>query len=96
MICDFAKIAINTSIYTGKIVGVNSHIFGDVVSNIPSFINLTKSIKGKNEEFRLEEAIKIQKRMFERRDVKQTDEDIKNLEFAFEDTKQKREVFLNN
>jgi glucose-1-phosphate thymidylyltransferase len=94
ILLDYVKTAINTSIYTGKILGVNSHVYGDVLSNVPSFVNLVACLKGQNEEFRLEEAIQIQKRMFERRDKIQSKEDIDSLKYVFDITKEERIKFL--
>jgi len=94
MIGDFSKSAINTTIYTGKIVGVNSHLFGSIKQNIPSFVNNVQSIKGFNEEFKLDVAIKIQQRMFERREKEQNTEDITILQKCFDSTRQDRVDFL--
>jgi len=92
---DFSKTAINTSIYTGKIIGINTHLYASVTKNIPSFVNQTEVLKGKDEEFNLDIAILIQKRMFERRDRNQTKEDRERLEAVFELTKEERINYLN-
>lgn len=95
IISDFCKTAISTNIFTGKIIGVNSHLYGNVLSNIPSFINLTKMISGKNEEFRLNTAIEIQERMFKRRSITQTKKDMQILTDVFNLTKEKRAKFIS-
>ena len=43
IIGDYAKSAINTSIFTGKIIGVSSMLYGFVGSNVPSFCNYARS-----------------------------------------------------
>ena len=96
MIGDFSKTAINTTIYTGKIIGVNSHLFGCIDRNIPSFINFINSIKGYDEEFNLDIAIKIQKRMFARRNKQQTMTDVDILKKCFYNTQEERQSFLKS
>jgi glucose-1-phosphate thymidylyltransferase len=75
VIGDYAKSAINTSIFTGKFIGVASMLYGYVGHNVPSFCNYAKSF-GQVTEAGLEQTITTQKRMFERRGVEQTDDDI--------------------
>jgi len=87
VIGDFCKTAINTAIYTGKIIGVNSHLFGAVKGNVPSFVNYDS---GKMSEFDLVVAGKVQERMFLRRGIKQTEKDLKVLKSVFESTKEDR------
>lgn len=94
VIGDYSKTAINTTIYTGKIIGVNNHIYGNVLKNIPSFINFKSGVGLQNDEFKLDIAIKIQKRMFERRNKLQTDNSIDILKKAFKQSKSEREIFL--
>ena len=89
VIGDFSKSAINTSIFTGKIIGVNSMLYGYVGGNVPSFCNYAKSF-GQVTECTLEQAIQTQKRMFARRNVEQTQDDIALLETVFDLTREDR------
>jgi UDP-N-acetylglucosamine diphosphorylase/glucosamine-1-phosphate N-acetyltransferase len=75
VIGDYSKSAINTSIFTGKIIGASSMLYGYVGQNVPSFCNYAKSF-GQVTEVLLEQAIVTQKRMFARRKVAQTEDDI--------------------
>ncbi len=91
IIGDYAKSAINTSIFTGKIIGVGSMLYGYVGQNVPSFTNYARSF-GQITECPIEQAIITQKRMFVRRDVEQTEEDIELLRAVFELTQQERRI----
>ena len=89
IIGDFAKSAINTSIFTGKIVGVSSMLYGFIGSNVPSFCNYARSF-GQITECPLDQAVLIQKRMFARRGIRQTPEDAALLKDVFELTRSER------
>ncbi len=89
VIGDYAKSAINTSIFTGKLVGVSSMLYGFVGSNVPSFCNYARSF-GQITECPLEQAALIQRRMFARRGVTQTPEDVEVLAAVFEMTRRER------
>jgi glucose-1-phosphate thymidylyltransferase len=89
IIGDYAKSAINTSIFTGKSVGVASMMYGYVGQNVPSFCNYAKSF-GQVTEVSAEQAVKTQRRMFERRGVEQTPEDVALLEAVFDMTREGR------
>jgi hypothetical protein len=39
---DYAKTAINTSILTGKTIGVCTMVYGLVTTNVPSFVNYAR------------------------------------------------------
>ena len=80
---DYAKTAINTSIFTGKIVGVCSCVYGFVGINVPSFTNFARTF-GQETELLLQAAVKMQQRMFARRGVEQTTADIKLPEDMYE------------
>lgn len=43
VIGDYSRTAINTSIFTGKLIGVCSNIYGTVTQNVPSFANYAAS-----------------------------------------------------
>lgn len=80
---DHAKTSIGTQIYTGKKIGVASHVHGFVTEDVPSFTMWAKSLGAKPVELYLESVIETQKRVFARRGVKQTEEDIKLLKKLF-------------
>jgi glucose-1-phosphate thymidylyltransferase len=86
---DFAKSAINTSIFTGKIIGVSSMLYGFIGSNVPSFSNYARSF-GQITECPVDQAVLIQKRMFARRGIRQTPEDAALLKDVFELTRIER------
>lgn len=67
---DYSKTAINTSIFTGKIVGVCSMLYGFVTSNVPSFVNFGRTF-GQTTLLPAEVMVKTQERMFARRNVSQ-------------------------
>ncbi|MEW6359990.1 MAG: putative sugar nucleotidyl transferase [Planctomycetota bacterium] len=89
VIGDFSKTAINTSIFTGKLVGVCSFLYGFVGTNVPSFTNYARSF-GQETEVLLDAAVKTQQRMFARRKVEQTEADVKLLEAMYEITRDER------
>jgi glucose-1-phosphate thymidylyltransferase len=89
IIGDYAKSAINTSIFTGKIIGVSSMLYGFVGANVPSFCNYARSF-GQITECPVDQAILIQKRMFERRGIQQSPEDAALLREVFEMTREER------
>ncbi len=75
VIGDYAKTAINTSIFTGKIIGTASMVYGFATTNVPSFVNYARTF---DEVGNLppEVIVTTQKRMFARRNVKQRPCDI--------------------
>lgn len=89
VIGDYAKSAINTSIFTGKIIGVSSMLYGFIGSNVASFCNYARAF-GQITECPVDQAILIQKRMFERRGITQTPEDAELLRTVFELTRAER------
>lgn len=70
VIGDYAKTAINTGIFTGKVVGVCSMLYGFVTSNVPSFVNYAR-LFGQVAELPPDVMISTQQRMFARRNVTQ-------------------------
>ncbi len=70
IIGDYAKTAINTSIFTGKTIGSCSMVYGFVTRNVPSFTNYARSFN-QCTELPVEVMISTQKRMFARRNVMQ-------------------------
>jgi UDP-N-acetylglucosamine diphosphorylase/glucosamine-1-phosphate N-acetyltransferase len=65
---DYTKTAINTGIFTGKVVGVCSMLYGFVTSNVPSFVNYAR-LFGQTAELPPEVMAATQQRMFARRNV---------------------------
>lgn len=66
-IADMAKTSIGTLIYSGKRIGVSSHLHGLVAQDVPSFTIYGASIGAKNAELELRSAIETQKKMMSRR-----------------------------
>ena len=89
VIGDFAKTAVNTSIFTGKMIGVCSMIYGTVTTNVPSFSNYARSF-GQVTEISLDQVVKTQKRMFDRRGNVQDSNDITLMKRVFEMTRHER------
>jgi len=89
IIGDYSKTAINTSIFTGKIIGVASYVYGFVTTNVPSFCNYARSF-GQITEHYLPAVVRTQQRMFARRNVTQTRVHIKLLENIFNITRDER------
>ena len=86
---DYAKTAINTSIFTGKMIGVGSMLYGFVTTNVPSFVNYAKSF-GQMSGMPASVLVTTQKRMFGRRKVQQRPEDIQLINDMFELTAHER------
>jgi UDP-N-acetylglucosamine diphosphorylase / glucose-1-phosphate thymidylyltransferase / UDP-N-acetylgalactosamine diphosphorylase / glucosamine-1-phosphate N-acetyltransferase / galactosamine-1-phosphate N-acetyltransferase len=66
-IADMAKTSIGTLIYSGRRIGVSSHLHGLVAQDVPSFTIYGSSIGSKNAELELRSAIETQKKMMTRR-----------------------------
>lgn len=81
---DYAKTAINTSIFCGKVIGESSHLYGVVTEDVPAFTSHVRP--GILYELPLLLAIKIQTAMMPRRGLKFTDKDKKNFEKLFLET----------
>ena len=88
---DYAKTAVNTSLFTGKMVGVCSMIYGMVTTNVPSFSNYARSF-GQITEINLDQSVTTQKRMFERRNIKQTKRDTELVKRVYELTSNERGI----
>lgn len=87
---DYSRTAINTSIYTGKIVGVGSTLYGMTPHNVPSFVNCAQSL----EQYGVlppEVLVSIQHRMFGRRNVAQRPCDIQLIHDVFAMTANERD-----
>ena len=91
IIGDYSKTAINTSIFTGKVIGCCSMVYGFVTRNVPSFVNYARSF-GQCTELSVEVMAATQQRMFARRNVQQTSEHIELLRKMFELTRIERQM----
>ncbi len=89
VIGDYAKTAINTSIFTGKLIGPGSLIYGFVTTNVPSFVNYARSF-GQQTEIPLEVVLATQGRMFARRQRIQRGCDMQLLRDVFQMTANER------
>lgn len=87
---DYSKTAINTSIFTGKWIGVCSALYGFVTGNVPSFTNYAK-LFGQIATLPTSVMQSTQLRMFARRGVPQRACDIELLHALFDLTRQERE-----
>jgi len=87
---DYSKSAINTGIFTGKVIGVGSMLYGFVTGNVPSFVNYAR-LFGQMAEIPAEVMINTQARMFSRRKVEQRDCDIQLIRDMFALTVEERE-----
>jgi UDP-N-acetylglucosamine diphosphorylase/glucosamine-1-phosphate N-acetyltransferase len=83
---DYVKTAINTSIFTGKTIGVCSLIYGIVTTNVPSFVNYARSL-GQVTEAPAKVMIAMQGRMFARRNVEQRPCDVQLIRDMYELTR---------
>lgn len=88
---DYAKTAINTSIFTGKTIGACSMVYGFVTTNVPSFVNYARSF-GQVTETTVEVLVQMQNRMFARRHVVQRQVDCDLLRDIYEMTKHERHL----
>jgi glucose-1-phosphate thymidylyltransferase len=86
---DYAKTAVNSSIFTGKTIGAASMVYGFVTSNVPSFVNYARSF-GQITEAPVDVVISMQARMFARRKVAQRPCDAELLRAMFERTRAER------
>ena len=64
---DMAKTSIGTLVYSGRQIGVSSHLHGLVAQDVPSFTIYGDSIGARNAELELRSAIETQKKMMSRR-----------------------------
>ena len=88
---DYAKTAINTSIFTGKTIGSCSMLYGFITTNVPSFVNYARTF-GQVTEAAIDILISTQARMFSRRNVEQRPCDIQLLRDIYEMTKHERQL----
>ena len=91
---DYSKTAINTSIFTGKTIGVGSMIYGVATTNVPSFVNYARSF-GQLGELPPAVVATTQGRMFVRRGREQRPFDIQLIEDMFRLTAAERPADLS-
>jgi glucose-1-phosphate thymidylyltransferase len=91
IIGDYSKTAINTGIFTGKIIGACSMVYGFVTTNVPSFVNYAR-LFGQVTEAPVEVMVSTQQRMFARRGVAQRPCDVKLLHEMYQLTAHERRL----
>ena len=91
IIGDYSKTAINTSIFTGKVIGVCSMLYGFATSNVPSYVNYAR-LFGQTASLPPEVMVNTQQRMFSRRKVQQRPCDIQLIHDMFCLTEGERET----
>jgi glucose-1-phosphate thymidylyltransferase len=91
MMGDYAKTAINTGIFTGKVIGVCSMMYGFVTTNVPSFVNYAR-LFGQVTELPAEVMIATQQRMFARRNVTPRPCDVQLIHAMYELTRHERQL----
>ncbi|MDQ3977113.1 MAG: hypothetical protein M3264_11370 [Thermoproteota archaeon] len=69
---DMVKTSIGTLIYSGRRIGVSSHLHGLIAQDVPSFTIYGTSIGARNIELRLESIIETQRKMMKRRNQTMT------------------------
>ncbi len=89
---DYSKTAINTGIFTGKVIGVCSMMYGFVTSNVPSFVNYAR-LFGQMASLPPEVMVSTQQRMFSRRDVQQRGCDVQLIYDMHRITQMERDRF---
>jgi UDP-N-acetylglucosamine diphosphorylase / glucose-1-phosphate thymidylyltransferase / UDP-N-acetylgalactosamine diphosphorylase / glucosamine-1-phosphate N-acetyltransferase / galactosamine-1-phosphate N-acetyltransferase len=88
---DYSKSAINTGIFTGKVIGVCSMMYGFVTANVPSFVNYAR-LFGQTSTLPADIMINTQQRMFARRKVEQRECDRQLIKDMFDLTVDEREL----
>ncbi len=88
---DMTKTSVGVLIYSGRKVGVSSHLHGVVAEDVPSFTIYARSIGAGSVELYLESAIETQRRMMRRRGKEMGRELEELIRYLFEATKEERE-----
>lgn len=87
---DMSKTSIGTLVYSGRRIGVSSHLHGLVADDVPSFTIYGKGIGAKNVELRLDSAIETQRKMMSRRGQKMSKAYEQMIEHVFSMTATER------
>jgi len=88
---DYSKTAINTGIFTGKVIGVCSMLYGFVTGNVPSYVNYAR-LFGQTSLLPAEVMVNTQQRMFARRKVEQRECDKQLIVDMYQRTEPEREA----
>ena len=88
---DYSKTAINTSIFTGKVIGVCSMLYGFATTNVPSFMNYAR-LFGQQSLLPADVMVNTQQRMFARRKVEQRPCDTQLIHDMYQLTTDEREL----
>jgi UDP-N-acetylglucosamine diphosphorylase/glucosamine-1-phosphate N-acetyltransferase len=91
IIGDYSKSAINTGIFTGKVIGACSMVYGFVTTNVPSFVNYAR-LFGQVTELPADVMTATQHRMFVRRKVEQRPCDIQLIHDMYELSRNERQL----
>ncbi len=92
---DYAKTAINASIYTGKTLGVCSMLYGTALTDVLPFSNHAPTF-GQTSEVEPDVLIRTQQRMFARRNVTQRPCDSELIAAMFQQTAHLRTGLVNS
>lgn len=87
---DYSKSAINTGIFTGKVIGVCSMMYGFVTGNVPSYVNYAR-LFGQTSLLPPEVMVSTQGRMFARRKTVQRQADIDLIHAMYHGTDLERQ-----
>jgi glucose-1-phosphate thymidylyltransferase len=89
IVADHVKMAINSTIFAGKQIGVASMVYGTITENVPSFVNYAQSL-GQVTAASVEAIATMQRRMFARRNIQQRTCDVALLQAIFDATASQR------
>ena len=92
LIGDMAKTSIGSLIYTGKRLGVASHLHGVALTDVPSFTIYAASLGAGAVELRVESAVETQRRMMARRGLELTPALEELIRRLYEETRPEREA----
>lgn len=92
---DYVKTAINTSIFTGRLIGTGSMVYGFATTNVPSFVNYAR-LFGEIGNLPPEVIVSTQARMFARRNVTQRPCDVQLIHDMYRLTESERPAKLTD
>ncbi|MEM2909650.1 MAG: putative sugar nucleotidyl transferase [Nitrososphaerota archaeon] len=87
---DHVKTAVGTYVFSGKKIGISSHLYGMVPEDVPSFTVYARTLGAKPTEIYLESAIETARRLMRRRNVQLSEAYEDMLKRLFELTEQER------
>lgn len=90
---DHAKTSIGCLIYTGRIIGVSSHLHGVIFDDVPSFTIYARSLGIEPVELNLESAIRTMIRMYKRRGRSPREVEVELMRKVYELTRWERREF---